>query len=51
MSVETSRFTKVWSEIKQKINMGNFIPLEVVDWGSEIQLQVGDKIKLSDLAL
>ena len=33
-----------------KINIGNFYPLEVVGRGSETQLQVCEKIKLCDIA-
>ena len=40
MSVYTSRFA---IGLKLKKNMGNFRPLEVVDRGSESQLEVGEK--------
>ena len=35
-------FKNIWSQ--KKTNMSNFHPLEVVDRGSETQLQVGGKI-------
>ena len=41
MSVQTSRFAKVWS---QKTTMSNFQPLDVVSCGSEPQLQVGENL-------
>ena len=41
MYVLTSRFENVWYEIKQLIN---FHPLEVVDRGSETQLQVSKNL-------
>ena len=41
MCVLTSRFENVWFEIKQ---LSNFHPLEVVDRGSEPQLQVGKNL-------
>ena len=43
-------FENVLSHIKQN-NMNNFHPLEVVDRGSETQLQVGEKFKCYILGL
>ena len=40
MSVSTSRFANVWSQIKK-----HFDPLEVVGRGSETQLQVGEQFE------
>ena len=42
MSVSTSRFANVWSQIK--ITMSNFHPLEVVGRGSETQLPVDENL-------
>ena len=41
MSVETSTFANVWSQIKQ---MCNFHALEVVGRGSETHFQVGENL-------
>ena len=40
----SSRFANVWSQIKQI--MCNFQPLEAGGRGSEIQLQVGENVKV-----
>ena len=40
MCVETSGFTNVCSQIKKRKT--NFHPIEVVDRGSETQLQLGE---------
>ena len=42
MTVKTSRFVNVWSQIKQI--MGNFQQLEVVGRGSETQPQVVENL-------
>ena len=42
MSVSTSKFANAWSQIKK--NMSNFLPREVVDRGSETQIQVGENL-------
>ena len=41
MSVLTSRYVNVWSQIK---HMSNFQPHEVVDRSSETQLQVVENV-------
>ena len=43
MCVNTSRFTNLWSQIKQII-MINFHPLEVLGRGSDTKLQVGENL-------